>query len=284
MKPCSARVYEERLPRMFTEKLRAANRANNSFLCIGLDPDPDLMPHGDTVSFIRDVVEATKDLVCAYKPNFAFFEAMGVGGLQALLESISFVPEETPIIADAKRGDIGNTAQFYAEAIFEKLGFDACTVNAYGGRDAVQPFLDYEDKGILIWCRSSNPGGGEFQDMVMSDGRPLYLSVAERAEEWNERGNVGLVLGATWPEQIESVRELCPSMPVLLPGVGAQEGDLEAAVQAAMNDRGEGFIVSASRGVLYAGRGDDYAEAARREAQRIRGRINVMREAVLAKR
>lgn len=276
--------YEERLRRMFTERLEAASRANNSFLCIGLDPDPERMPHKDTISFLRDVVEATKDLVCAYKPNFAFFEAMGIGGMQALLESISFVPEHIPIVADAKRGDIGNTARFYAETLFDEYGFDACTVNAYGGRDAVEPFLEYADKGILIWCRSSNPGGGDFQDLVMSDGRPLYLNVAERAEAWNDKGNVGLVLGATWPEQIESVRDICPNMPVLLPGVGAQEGDLEAAVQSAMNDRGEGFIVSASRGVLYAGKGDDYAEAARREAQKIRGRINVMREAVLARR
>lgn len=269
---------------MFTEKLRAANRANNSFLCIGLDPDPALMPHPDPVSFLREIIEATKDLACAYKPNFAFFEAMGVGGMQALQESISRVPEHIPLIADAKRGDIGNTARFYAEALFDEYGFDACTVNVYGGRDAAEPFLEYGDKGIFIWCRSSNPGGGDFQDVVMSDGRPLYLSVAERAQEWNEKGNVGVVVGATWPEQIEMVREICPTMPVLLPGVGAQEGDVEAAVQAAVNDRGEGFIVSASRGVLYAGRGDDYADAARREAQRIRGRINVMREAVLAKR
>lgn len=269
---------------MFTEKLSAANRANNSFLCVGLDPDPERMAHRDTVSFLRDIVEATKDLVCAYKPNFAFFEAMGTGGMQTLLESISYVPEHIPIIADAKRGDIGNTARFYAEAVFDEYGFDACTVNAYGGHDAVAPFLSYADKGILIWCRSSNPDGGDFQDLPTGDGRPVYLRIAERAEEWNDKGNVGLVVGATWPEQIESVREICASMPVLLPGVGAQEGDLEAAVQAAMNDRGEGFIVSASRSVLYAGRGDDYAEAARREAQKIRGRVNVMREAVLAKR
>lgn len=269
---------------MFTEKLRAANRANNSFLCIGLDPDPDLMPHRDTVSFLKEIIEATKDVVCAYKPNFAFFEALGMGGMQALLESISLVPENIPIIADAKRGDIGNTARFYARAIFEEYGFDACTANAYGGRDAVEPFLEYQDRCVFIWCRSSNAGAGDVQDVLLSDGRPLYLNVAEKAETWNEKGNVGIVVGATWPEQIESVRDICPRMPMLLPGVGAQEGDLEAAVQAAMNDDGEGFIVSASRGVLYAGRGDDYADAARREALRIRGRINVMREAVLARR
>jgi orotidine-5'-phosphate decarboxylase len=271
-------------PPVFTEKLRAASKANSSFLCIGLDPDPELMPHKDTVSFLRDIIEATRDLVCAYKPNLAFFEAMGAGGMQTLLESIARVPANIPIIADAKRGDIGNTARFYAHALFAEYGFDACTVNAWGGRDAVQPFLDYSDKGVLIWCRSSNPGAADVQDLPMGDGRPLYLAVAERAQEWNENGNVGIVLGATWPEQIEAVRDICPSMPVLLPGVGAQEGDVEAAVQAALNDRGEGIIVTASRGVLYAAKGDKYAEAARREAQKIRGRVNVMREAVLARR
>ena len=269
---------------MFTEKLNAAARKNKSFLCVGLDPDPERMPHPDTVSFLRDIVDATKDIVCAYKPNFAFFEAMGIGGMQALLESITYIPPEIPIIADAKRGDIGNTARFYAEAVFDEYGFDACTVNAYGGHDAVQPFLDYADKGVLVWCRSSNAGGGDFQDLAMSDGRPLYLSIAERAQEWNVNGNVGLVLGATWPEQIDAVREVCPEMPILLPGVGAQEGDLEAAVQAALNKEGEGIIVAASRSVLYAGKGDGYAEAARREALLLRGRINVMREAVLARR
>lgn len=268
---------------MFTEKLRAASRANQSFLCIGLDPDPERMPHKDTVSFVREIVEATKDIVCAYKPNFAFFEALGIGGMQALLEAITYIPPEIPIIADAKRGDIGNTARFYAEAVFEEYGFDACTVNAWGGRDAVQPFLDYADKGVLVWCRSSNPGASDFQDVEGADGRPLYLTVAERVQEWDEHGNAGLVLGATWPEQIDRVREVCPRMPLLLPGVGAQEGDLEAAVQSALNDEGEGIIVAVSRGVLYAGRGDDYAEAARREALKIRSRINVMREAVLAR-
>jgi len=267
---------------VFAEKLRAATEANKSYLCVGLDPDPERMPHRDVVSFLRDIIEATKDVVCAYKLNFAFFEAMGIEGMQKLLEAVTYVPSHVPIIADAKRGDIGNTARFYADAILNVYGFDAVTVNAYGGRDSVQPFLDYDDKGVFVWCRSSNEGAEDVQDLELSDGRPLYLALAEKVGTWNEHGNAGLVLGATWPEQIEPVREACPDMLLLLPGVGAQEGDLEAAVQAAMNDSGGGFIVNASRGVLYAGRGDDYPEAARNEAIRIRSRINVMREAALA--
>jgi orotidine-5'-phosphate decarboxylase len=241
------------------------------------------MPHRDVVPFLRDIIEATKDVVCAYKPNFAFFEALGIEGMQTLLESITYVPADIPVIADAKRGDIGNTARFYADAIFNEYGFDAVTVNGYGGRDAVQPFLDYDERGVFVWCRSSNEGAEDIQDLELSDGRPLYLALAEKVGTWNEHGNAGLVLGATWPEQIEPVREACPDMLFLVPGVGAQAGDLEATVEAAMNDAGGGFIVNASRGVLYAGRGDDYAEAARNEALKIRGRINVMREAALAR-
>ncbi len=275
---------------MFADKLRAASRRNSSFLCIGLDPDPELMPHPHIPSFLQEIVEATKDLACAYKPNLAFFEALGMGGMQTLLESLRSVPPYIPIIADAKRGDIGNTARFYARALFEALGFDACTVNAYGGRDAVQPFLEYADRGVFVWCRSSNPGGAEIQDLPLAGGRPLYEAVAQRAREWNVHGNVGLVMGATWPRELERVRRLCPDMLMLLPGVGAQQGDLAAAVRAALDSDGAGLIVSASRRVLYgptparrgASRGKDYAKAARRAAQQLRDEINREREAALS--
>jgi orotidine-5'-phosphate decarboxylase len=161
--------------------------------------------------------------------------------------------------------------------------FDACTVNPYGGRDAVLPFLEYKDRGVFVWCRSSNEGAADVQDVRTADGRHLYETVAERAREWNSTGNVGVVAGATWPEQIERVREICPDQVILVPGVGAQQGALEAAVQAAMDATCGGFIVNASRGVTYASRSDDYPAAARREAQRLRNRINVMREAALAR-
>jgi orotidine-5'-phosphate decarboxylase len=268
---------------MFVEKLRAAQQTNNSFLCIGLDPDPELMAHPHIPSFFTEIIEETKDLVCAYKPNLAFFEALGLSGMQLMLESIRAVPKHIPIIADAKRGDIGNTARFYAKAIFDVYKFDACTVNPYGGRDAVEPFAAYRERGVLVWCRSSNPGAADVQDETLADGRAVYEAIAQRAHDWNEHGNVGVVAGATWPEQIERVREICPDQVILVPGVGAQAGALEAAVHAAMDSSGGGFLINASRGVTYASHGDDYATAARREARRLRNRINVMREAALAR-
>jgi orotidine-5'-phosphate decarboxylase len=268
---------------MFVEKLQVAQQINNSFLCIGLDPDPELMAHPHLPSFFTDIIEETKDLVCAYKPNLAFFEALGLSGMQTMLESLRAVPKHIPIIADAKRGDIGNTARFYARAIFDVYKFDACTVNPYGGRDAIEPFTAYADRGVFIWCRSSNPGAADVQDLELADGKPLFEAVAERARDWNERGNVALVAGATWPEQIERVREICPDQVILVPGVGAQQGALEAATHAAIDANGGGFLINASRGVTYASRGDDYAAAARKEAQRLRNRINVMREAALAR-
>ena len=274
----------EGLPAVFAEKLRAAAQGNNSYLCVGLDPDPELLPHPHVPSFLQEIVDATKDLVCAYKPNIAFFEAMGTGGMQTLLESLRSVPKHIPIIVDAKRGDIGNTARFYARTLFEIYKFDAATVNPYGGRDAVEPFARYTDKGIFVWCRSSNPGAADLQDLRLEDGRLVYEEIAMRAREWNVNSNIGLVAGATWPEQIERVRDICPDMTLLVPGIGAQEGDLEAAVQAAMDERGENFIINISRGVLYAGNGDDYAAAARKAAQKLRNRINLMREAALARR
>jgi orotidine-5'-phosphate decarboxylase len=268
---------------MFSEKLKAAQKASNSFLCIGLDPDPELMAHPHIPSFLQEIVDATTDLVCAYKPNLAFFEALGMGGMQIMLESLRSIPKHIPIIADAKRGDIGNTAAFYARALFDVYKFDAATVNPYGGRDAVQPFLDYGDRGIFVWCRGSNPSSADFQDLALDDGRLLYEAVAQSARDWNTRGNVGVVAGATWPEQVARVREICPDMPILLPGLGLQEGDLEASVQAAMDTSGGGFIANISRGVLYAAKDDGYDRAARKVAQKLRNRINVMREAALAR-
>lgn len=269
---------------MFSEKLRAAVRANSSFLCVGLDPDPALIPQSDARRFLREVIDATSGLVCAYKPNLAFFEAMGPDGMQLLLDVVRSVPAHIPVIADAKRGDVENTARFYAKALFDVYNFDAATVNAYGGRDAVEPFAEYADRGVFIWCRSSNPGAEDLQDLPLGDGRHLYEAVAASARQWNVRGNVGLVVGATWPEQIARVRELCPDMTLLLPGVGPQAGDLEAAVQAALDTDGGGIILNASRGVLYASSGSDYAAAASKAALDLRDRINRVREAVLAGR
>ncbi|MCZ6614312.1 MAG: orotidine-5'-phosphate decarboxylase [Chloroflexi bacterium] len=266
----------------FVERLDTACVKNGSLLCVGLDPEPTLMPVEDIFSFNREIVDATRDLVCAYKPNLGFYEAHGIPGLQALQKTVEHIRAVAPdviILGDAKRGDIGNTAQKYAHAMFEVWGFDAVTVNPYGGHDAVQPFLDYKDKGTFVLCRTSNPGAGDFQDRLLvsesGDKRhTLYEAVALEASGWNRYGNVGLVLGATYPQQLSEVRRLCPEMPFLVPGIGAQEGALEASVRGGVDANGRRAIISSSRGVLYASRNADFAEAARKAAQNLRDAIN----------
>jgi len=270
----------------FFARLNAAAARNDSLLCVGLDPDPALMPIADVGDFNRAIIEATSDLVSCYKPNLAFYEALGDAGWQALRHTLAAIPSHIPVIVDAKRGDIGNTSAAYARAVFDVLGADAMTVNPYGGRDAVEPFLEYEDRGVFIWCRSSNPSASDFQDLVTEvDGerRPLWQTVAIRAREWNSAGNVGVVVGATYPAQLSQARALCPEMPILVPGVGAQEGSLAEAVQAGMDARKGGIIVSASRGVLYASRDADFALAARAAAQRLRDQINRHRRGIVAR-
>ena len=265
----------------FREKYEAAAAANDSLLCVGLDPDPSRLPQGvDIDAWLREVIEATSDLVCCYKPNAAFFEARGPHGQEALWALIDGIPDEIPVLLDAKRGDVGNSAEFYARAVFDVLGADAVTVNPYLGGDAVEPFLAHEDRHTFVLCRTSNAGAGELQDRALATsggggGRPLYLAVAERANAWNTRGNVGLVVGATYPAEARAIRELCPDLLFLMPGVGAQAGELEAAVHAALDVRGGGIIVNASRSVLYPQAGS--VAAARAEAQRLRDEI---REAV----
>ncbi len=256
----------------FLHKLENATKRNNSMLCIGLDPDPKLMPEMPVAKFLCDIVEATKDLVCAYKPNFAFFEAMGLDGWRALQEVMRVIAKDVLTIADAKRGDIGNTSAAYAKATFEVWGFDVTTVAPYMGYDSVQPFIDYKDKGVLILCRTSNPGGADFQNLN-AGGRPLFEQVALKANEWNRYKNIGLVTGTTYPGELKRVRELCPDLPLLLPGVGAQGGDLLASVKAGLDAKGGGIIVSSSREVLYASKGKDFAQASRKVAERLRAEI-----------
>jgi orotidine-5'-phosphate decarboxylase len=260
----------------FLAKLQEAVRRNNSLVCVGLDPDPQLMPIEDVATFNEKIVEATSDLVCAYKPNLAFYEALGEAGWQALRHTLSVIPDDIPVIADAKRGDIGNTSAAYARAIFDVLGFDAMTVNPYGGKDAVEPFLEYGDKGVIVWCRSSNPSAREFQDLEVDDRgtrRPLWQAVAHRAKEWNTRGNVCLVMGATYPAQLGEARAICPDMQILVPGVGAQEGSLRETVLAGLTRRRDGIIVNASRSIIYAARDSDYAMAARAATAQLRDQI-----------
>jgi orotidine-5'-phosphate decarboxylase len=262
----------------FFRGLDERSAQTRSRLCVGLDPDPARIAGTDIAGFLREVIAATHDVVCCYKPNLAFFEAFGEEGWSILRRTLDGIPDGVPVIADAKRGDIGSTAEAYARALFERWDFDAATVNAYGGEDTVRPFLDYGGRGVYVWCRSSNPGAADLQDLPVADGsggtRPLFEVLAERVRTWNTLGNAALVAGATYPAQMARLRALCPELPFLVPGVGAQGAALNEAVQAAAMANGGGFIVNASRGVLYASTGADFAEAARREALALRDAIN----------
>lgn len=257
----------------FTDKLRNIAGKNKSLLCIGLDPDPELIPGVDVLEFNKAIIDATRDLVCAYKPNLAFYEALGVAGLAILEKTIRYIPGDIPVIGDAKRGDIGNTARAYARALFSVLGFDAATVNPYLGFDSVEPFISYQDKGVFVLCRTSNEGAVDFQDLK-TDGRPLYETVAHKAREWNAHDNIGLVVGATYPEELRRVRSICPEMCLLIPGIGAQGGSLGTAVSYGVDARGERAIINVSRQVLYASREEDFARAARAVAEKLRKEIN----------
>lgn len=258
----------------FTERLLERCRRSGSLLCVGLDVVVERLPsvcrdQADPLLFFNQaIVEATAPWACAYKPNLAFYEALGPAGLETLHRTIAFIHRHTSalVIADAKRADIGHTSAFYARALFDFLEADAVTLNPYLGGEALAPFLERPDRGCFILCRTSNPGAGEFQDLSV-DGRPLYLAVAERVRRWNERGNCGLVVGATCPEELARVRALCPELPILIPGIGPQGGDLIQAVQAGMDSAGERVLVNASRSILYASDGPDFAEAAARAAR-----------------
>jgi orotidine-5'-phosphate decarboxylase len=268
----------------FVHKLTAATRRNDSLLCIGLDPDVELIPTKlGVLEFNREIIAATRDLVCAYKLNLAFYEALEAEGYEVMKATLESIPDDIPVIADAKRGDIGNTSKVYAKALFDSLGFDAATVNPYMGYDSLEPFISYWDKGIFIVCRTSNPGSADFQTISSQvDGQTysLFELVAIRAAEWNKYGNIGLVVGATYPEEIRDIRVNYPSMPLLIPGIGPQGGDLGSAVCFGMDAHGERAIITSSRQVLYASSNDDYAQAARRVATNLRQQLNDCRNSL----
>ena len=268
----------------FMQALKDRWSSSHSLVCVGLDPEPAKFPQrfaGDpdaVFNFCSAIADATAEFACAFKPQIAHFAALRAeGALERLIAHIHATHPGIPVILDAKRGDIGSTAQQYAREAFDRFAADAVTANPYLGRDSVQPFLDHADRGVVILCRTSNPGAGDLQDLVI-DGRPLYQHVAEKvAREWNAHGNAALVVGATWPEQLREVRAIVGDMPILVPGVGAQGGDVEAVVRNAATADGTGLLVSSSRAILYASSGADFADAAGRAARALRDTINAAR-------
>ena len=271
----------------FLDMLATAERDNSSMLCVGLDPEPTRFPgryKGDAnkiYDFCAQIVDATADLVIAFKPQIAYFAAhRAEGQLERLMEHMRRVAPQVPIILDAKRGDIGSTAEQYAREAFERYGADAVTLSPFMGFDSVQPYLKFEGKGAFLLCRTSNPGGDDLQNQRLGSvpGEPLpYEHVARLAQgPWNLNGQLGLAVGATYPAEIERVREVAPTVPLLIPGVGAQGGDAVATVRAGWRP-GAPIIVNSSRAILYASSGDDFAEAARREALKTRDVLRAAR-------
>ena len=277
----------------FGNRVAEATLSNDSLLCVGLDPDlrrfpaplrddPDITRA--IVTFNAGVIEATADLVCAYKPNLGFYLAHGVAGVTALEETRRLIPSHIPIILDAKVGDIGSTAEAYARGYFDTWDFDAVTVNPYLGEDSLEPFMRRGERGVIVVCKTSNPGSGDLQNLhVEADGdaRPMYLTVADRVDAWAERwpATLGLVVGATYAAELASVRQRCPDLLILLPGIGAQGGELEDSVRAGLDASGAGLIVSSSRSVIYAGPSQepDWTAPVRAEAVRLRDAINAVR-------
>jgi orotidine-5'-phosphate decarboxylase len=268
----------------FSDMLRQAQQAHDSMLCVGLDPEPAKFPadwRGEaerSFEFCAAIVDATKDLVCAFKPQIAYFAAQRAEEqLERLIDHIHRTAPGVPVILDAKRGDIGATAEQYAREAFERYRADALTLSPFMGFDSIEPYLRWQDKGLILLCRTSNPGGSDLQSQRLAGGEMLYEHIARLASgPWNSGGQLGLVVGATFPGEVARVRELAPTLPLLIPGIGAQGGDAEATVRAGWRPGGP-IIVSSSRAMLYASAGADFAEAARRVAQATRLQLNAAR-------
>lgn len=260
------------------ERLNQTIRKRSSLLCVGLDVYPEKIPshimkkHDPIFKFNQAIIDATADLVAAYKPNLAFYEALGTEGWDILQRTVDYIPDGIIKIGDAKRGDIGSTAQKYATALFD-LGFDMVTVNPYLGFDSIKPFIMDESKGIFILCLTSNPSSRDFQ-YLKSEGEYLYQIVAKKVNEWNKNNNCGLVVGATHPGELKSIRSLAPELPFLIPGIGAQGGDLESAVLDGTDNNFSMTLINSSRGILYASNDTDFAQAARHKAKELQDNIN----------
>ena len=291
----------------FNDKLLSAARKNKSWLCIGLDTDLSKLPSHfgkgpeAIFEFNKIIIENTSDLVCAYKPNSAFYESIGPDGLKILKDTIDIIPDDIPVILDSKRGDIGNTAAMYAKAAFDYYGVDAVTANPYLGGDSIEPFLKYSDKGIFVLCLTSNPSSVDIQKrLVLLDDppsienlspkskaktpaeffsfsmSPVYMLIATLAKEWNKKNNVGLVVGATAPRELEDLRKLIgENIPILIPGVGVQGGDLEQAVSAGSNSSGELAVVNVSRAIIYSDKTKSFRDSVRGKAEHYRKAISL---------
>lgn len=287
--------------RIFREMIE--NQWNkNKFVSVGLDSDRDEIPRAawrktdeETLfHFNRAIIDSTCDIVCAYKPNIAFYEGMGLTGLSALIRTVAYIKQhasDVPVIGDTK-ADIGNTNQEYVKSVFEIFGFDAITINPYLGGEALQPFLNREEKGIFVLCRTSNPGAGEFQDLPVTIDKgivpgincetlPLYQRVAQQVvTEWNRNSNCGLVIGATYPEALKKVRQIVGDIPILIPAIGTQGGEVQKAVEYGMSERKKDAIYNSSRAIIFASNGSDFAEAARRETLKLHEMINQYRQSM----
>jgi orotidine-5'-phosphate decarboxylase len=273
----------------FIDNLAASWERSNSLVCVGLDPEIERFPPSIAAQpspifqFNKAIIDATADLVCAYKPQFAHYAAYEAEDqLERTIEYIHRAYPGIPVILDSKRGDVGNTAERYAIEAFERYGADAVTVNPYLGSDSLEPFLKREDKGVIVLCRTSNPGARDLQDLEVG-GRKLYQVIAELAvRQWNSRGNCLLVVGATYPRELAEVRDIVGTMPFLVPGAGAQGGDVALAIRSGQTADGTGLIVTSSRGILYAGSDDDFSAAARAATQALREQINASRSRSLS--
>lgn len=267
----------------FNERLREVCRKKDSLLAIGLDGDLEKLPpflmdfESPITEFNKSIINATADLVCAYKINTAFYEQFGIQGCRSMKKTIELIPDDVLIIVDGKRADVGHSSAKYAEAMFREHQADAVTVNPYLGHDSVEPFLADETRGVFLLCLTSNPGANDFQFLKTGKGR-LFERVAERAVAWNEKGNLGLVVGGTYAEELKQIREIAPDLPILLPGIGAQGGNLEKSIQFGCDKRGEGVIVTVSRSILYASDDLDFAAKSREVAQQMKDEINRIRK------
>lgn len=264
----------------FLDRLQKTSSMKESLLCIGLDPDPARMPSPDVFEFCKTIVDSTQSFTAAYKPNMGFFEAFGIDGLKALEKIVEHIRTNYPeifLIGDGKRGDIGSTSSKYAHAMFNVWDFDAVTVNAFSGFDSIEPFLRYSDRGIFVWCKSSNPDGYQLQDLVVSGqgGKKVFEIIAEYCVEWNSSGNLGLVVGATYPEELATIRGIAPEIPILVPGVGSQSGDLESSVKFGLATETHGLLISSSRGIIYASQQvSQYGNEAAKASATLQKKIN----------